>query len=316
MRDIPIFGVAISTVTGLVKVGQRLGCVWPMKRSSRDNVMARTAEIKFRRMKIRLGEYEDLMTDEVWFLREQVDHLIGIFREEFMGAERILDVGAGTCWFAAFMKQKHGKDVLSLDVSKESMDLSKELYEFEGQKIVGEVSDLTALDMRFDLICCSALLHHIENLSEFYLQISDLLEPGGLFVAFNEPRSPHSLPFKYLHRLWFGRSPRAHGVQELPRTLSEYLDPVPVTLYPCVWLDYAKSQRNYEQIIGKGAGMMYSLIANAPFLRFMETNFLPEAIILALRRHMADDSSVSTRQSSVSFNSHEVLRKVAPRVGQ
>lgn len=257
-----------------------------------------TAEVNYRRHKIVRGEFQALMTDEIWFLRTQVDRLVDLFAEDFTTAKEILDVGAGTCWFAAHMKQRYDKDVLSLDVSEESMELSKELYGFKGPKFVGEIHDLTALGQKFDLICCSALLHHIENLGEFYFQIADLLRPGGLFVAFNEPRTPHFLMLRYIHRLWFGRSARAHGVLDLPRTLSEYLDPVPGTLESSMQVDYEKSRRNYEQLLGKVADYLYSFFAERKSLSFIKMYVLPEAIILAMRRKKVDGWQPGNRHST------------------
>lgn len=253
--------------------------------------MTRTAEVAYRRHKVVQGEYRDLLTDEVWFLRRQVDRLIDLFREDFQKAEEILDVGAGTCWFAAYMKQRYGKHVLSLDVSGEVMDLSRKLYGFDGSKFVGEIQDLAALGRKFDLLCCSALLHHIENLGEFYVQAAKLLRPGGLILAFNEPRSPHFLPLKDLHRFWFGRSTRAYGIQDLPRTVREYLDPLPECLEARVLVDHEKSRRNYEQVLGNWAAYLYSVVAHRKSLHLIETSLFPEAIFLAIRPKFARGQS-------------------------
>jgi len=270
--------------------------------------MSRSAEVAYRRQKVLLGEYQDLMTDELGYLRQQVDRLIDLFSRDFENANEILDVGAGTCWFAAYMKKKYDKTVLSLDVSREAMELSPKLYGFEGDKFVGEVKELAALDKRFDLICCSAVIHHLDDLDGFFVQIATVLRPGGLFVAFNEPKSPQFLPLKYVHRFWFGRSSKAHGVQELPRTLSEYMSPIPEDLEACILVDYEKSRWNYEQTLGKWAASLYSFFAQTSILYLIESYVFPEAIVIAMRRKQPDGRRPSEGHSLDSFRPNQ--RKV------
>ncbi|MEW6567774.1 MAG: class I SAM-dependent methyltransferase [Chloroflexota bacterium] len=246
--------------------------------------MSRETEVAYRRKKVTERDYGALLTDEVWFLKWQADQMFALFRDDFERARRILDVGAGTCWFAAHMKDRYGKDVLSLDLSAEVMSLGQELYGYSGETFVGDVRELLATGARFDLVCCSALLHHVEDLGSFYCDVVNLLCPGGLFVAFNEPRSPLFLPLQYLHGSWFGRSTRAHGILELPRSAREYLNPLPEGVDWFMLVDYAKSRRNYEAVLGRHGGEMYALFVRAKALAWLRTWIFPEAIILALRR--------------------------------
>lgn len=267
--------------------------------------MSRSAEVMYRRQKVARREYRDLITDEIWFLRRQADRLVASYREYFEAAKSILDLGAGTCWFAAHMESHYNKAVFSADVSSEVMELSAELYGFEGTKFVGEAKDLVNLGRQFDLICCCAVLHHIDDLAEFYRQIAKLLRPGGLFLAFNEPRAPQFPPLRLLHRVWFGRSTRPYGVLDLPRTSSGYIGPLPPSMEGSTLVDYEKSQRNYSQALGAIPAAIYSTIAQASMLNSIRSYFIPEAILIVIWRKVADSGPSSRKIEEAKFSTTE-----------
>lgn len=240
------------------------------------------AEVLYRRRKAAERDYEALLTDDLSYLRKQADFIVSRFGADFGRASKILDVGAGTCWFADHLHRKYSKNVVSLDVSAEVMALSEPLHGFRGVQIVGEVGDLAMVNKRYDIVCCSALLHHVADLPKFYRDVGSVLRSNGLFIAFNEPRSPSFPPLRLLHEAWFGRDPRRFGILDLPRTGNGYLRGIPMGLHSSLDVDLDKTERNYRAVLGGPIATIYSLIAGTPRTEWIRDKFFAESIILTI----------------------------------
>lgn len=266
--------------------------------------MGREEEVEYRRKAVGDMRYDKLLTDEPWFLSLQVDRLFDLFKDDFMHAEVVLDIGAGTCWFSAYMKERYQVRVLSLDVSGEAMELGKKLWGDMNEFFVGEPHQLADLGRHFSVVCCSAVLHHVEVLGSFYQQVERLLIPGGLFIAFNEPRSPDFGPLKWVHRAWFGRETRAYHVHDRPRSLSEYVSDLPRTFSWVAMADIEKSARNYRVALGEWAASVYEALALSSCLRPFVQLMIPEALVIAARKKDGGEVDLLDQRPSPNVASH------------
>ncbi len=94
----------------------------------------------------------------------------------------ILELGCGTGKNTVWLVDK-AKEMLALDFSTEMMRLAKE--KLQGKPIAFEQQDLTTSWQvnagQFDLIACSLVLEHIENLDFIFQQASKALKTNGQF---------------------------------------------------------------------------------------------------------------------------------------
>ncbi len=108
------------------------------------------------------------------------------------GNELILDLGAGRGWAA-----KHfallGCRVVALDVVPDmniGLGRSRALMDDAGvyfDRIIGDGENLPFFPGHFDLIFCSAALHHSSHLDILLQNASQALKSGGRLIAINEP---------------------------------------------------------------------------------------------------------------------------------
>ncbi len=112
---------------------------------------------------------------------------------------KVLDFGAGTCWFSRFLNQLHCQTI-SCDASKTALDLGRRL--FEQYPVVGKpVAEPVFLhfdghqigldDGSVDRIICLDTFHHIPNQKEVIAEFARVLKQGGI-AGFCEPGRFHS----------------------------------------------------------------------------------------------------------------------------
>ena len=54
-------------------------------------------------------------------------------------------------------------------------------------RVLGDMNDLPFADGHFDLVICSATLHHTATLPEAFREVARVLRPGGRAIVINEP---------------------------------------------------------------------------------------------------------------------------------
>ena len=111
----------------------------------------------------------------------------------------VLDFGAGTGWTSRMIAQM-GCKVISADVSKSALEISKDSADLSGQFVRdSELSYLhfdgkriDLLDDAVDRILVMDAFHHVVNQQEVLVEFERVLRPGGILV-FCEPGPLHSL---------------------------------------------------------------------------------------------------------------------------
>jgi SAM-dependent methyltransferase len=108
------------------------------------------------------------------------------------GNEIILDLGAGRGW-AAKQFALRGCRVVALDVvtdEKIGLGRARALMDHADvyfDRIIGDGENLPFFNNTFDIVFCSAALHHATNLPLFIKNIGKVLKPGGQLCAIYEP---------------------------------------------------------------------------------------------------------------------------------
>ena len=106
--------------------------------------------------------------------------------------ETVLDLGAGRGWAAKYFAQL-GCRVIALDIVPDErigLGRSTALMERVGtyfDRVIGDGENLPFIDSCFDLVFCSAALHHSSELNSLCANIGRVLRPGGRLCAINEP---------------------------------------------------------------------------------------------------------------------------------
>jgi SAM-dependent methyltransferase len=112
----------------------------------------------------------------------------------FRHGERLLDVGANTCW-ASNMFARHGLDVVALDIADvELQGLRTADYFLEGaetffERVLSPMFDPALADSTFDYVFCCQVLHHNDpaGLRRTMRELHRVLRPGGRLLVVNEP---------------------------------------------------------------------------------------------------------------------------------
>jgi SAM-dependent methyltransferase len=97
-----------------------------------------------------------------------------------VSAGRVLEVGCGTGWFAARVRNELGADVVAIDQSERMVELAR------GEGVdarVGDVQDLPFRDGEFDCVAANWMLYHVPDLDQGLAEIARVLRPGGRLVA-------------------------------------------------------------------------------------------------------------------------------------
>jgi SAM-dependent methyltransferase len=132
---------------------------------------------------------------------------------EGLTGNRVLEYGSGVS-AQAFFLAAHGADVVGIDISPVAVEQgrARAASEHLEDRIEFRVMDAERLDFpdrTFDLVCGSAVLHHLD-LSLAYPEIARVLRPGGSAI-FVEPLGHNPLINAYRNR-----TPSLRTVDEHP----------------------------------------------------------------------------------------------------
>ena len=139
----------------------------------------------------------------------------------------VLDLGAGRGWAAKHFALR-GCHTVAVDVVADSvvgLGRSRALMEHTNvafDPIIADGENLPLINDHFDLVFCSATLHHATDLRMLLSNILRVLRPGGRLAAINEPCIADATDDE---QLW--RSPElarelSYGINETRPRLKEY----------------------------------------------------------------------------------------------
>ncbi len=94
---------------------------------------------------------------------------------------RVLELGGGTGKNTAWLADR-SRELVSVDLSPEMQPIAREKVTAENVEFrIGDVTAAWDFGDRFDLITCSLILEHIEDLGHIFQQAAHTLVPGGRF---------------------------------------------------------------------------------------------------------------------------------------
>lgn len=101
---------------------------------------------------------------------------------DFSG-KRVLDLGCGYGWHAAYAAERGARSVLGIDISWKMLEVAREknsapVIEYR----LGAMEDLSFADGSFDVVLSSLAFHYIADFGGLVEKIARWLTPGGEFV--------------------------------------------------------------------------------------------------------------------------------------
>lgn len=106
-------------------------------------------------------------------------------RMDLRGGEKILSLGDGfgyaSCKFAL-----RGCDVVALDIAKYLFATDLYIKKAYFDRMFSDMHNTPFKDKTFDIVFCSAVLHHSKNLKKVFFEILRILKPGGRVFILNE----------------------------------------------------------------------------------------------------------------------------------
>jgi ubiquinone/menaquinone biosynthesis C-methylase UbiE len=162
--------------------------------------------------------------DEKWsisFDQRCIDYAREVFLEVLGPARaterwpyrRVLEIGAGTGFFALNLRQAGAVDEVTVtDLSPGMVHAAQENARRLGFEVGGEVADAERLpfaDGSFDLVVGHAVLHHLPDVEASLREVLRVLRPGGRFVLAGEPTRVGDWYARRLGRLTWAVTTRA-----------------------------------------------------------------------------------------------------------
>lgn len=109
--------------------------------------------------------------------------------EDFVPSKRkirILSLGSGYCGHELMIAEQFTRDyeIKCVDINEDLFHQARQQAEMKGLNVTFEVADLNfiqILPQRYDMIFAHAVLHHIINLEQLFIQIAQGLDCAGVF---------------------------------------------------------------------------------------------------------------------------------------
>ena len=95
--------------------------------------------------------------------------------------KKVLMLGCGTGDEARLLEEFNAKDIVGIDISKESIEIAKKTYP-EYKFIIGDMHKLPFEDNCFDFVYSSLSIHYSENPEKVYNEVYRVLKKKGYFL--------------------------------------------------------------------------------------------------------------------------------------
>lgn len=99
--------------------------------------------------------------------------------------KRVLDLGCGYGEHCREYKKRGAEYVLGVDLSAKMLEVAKSENP-DLDFVQGDISDLSFIEEKFDLVCSSLTFHYVEDFEKLMRQISGLLNKGGTLIFSQE----------------------------------------------------------------------------------------------------------------------------------
>jgi ubiquinone/menaquinone biosynthesis C-methylase UbiE len=105
--------------------------------------------------------------------------------------ERVLDLGAGSCWASEWLR-RFNIDTVSVDIAVDMLRIGRERLGPGAWIVTGDFERLPLADRSVDKAMCLNAFHHVPNGRAALAEAHRVLRPGGLLLL-SEPGRGHAL---------------------------------------------------------------------------------------------------------------------------
>lgn len=146
---------------------------------------------------------------------------------QIQGADTIVDIGAGTGYFAIPAAQRTNGPVYAIDPKSKMLEIVKERGQAQGLAnltvMSGKIQEIHLEDDMADIVIASLVLHGVKNVSQGLQQIHRILHTGGqlLCIEFEPKDSPMGPPI----RLRIGSTEMEEALNETGFTVTKRIFP-------------------------------------------------------------------------------------------
>lgn len=166
-------------------------------------------------------DHEQLCSNVSISRRTEYDLFMARLPELFQGADRVLEIGAGTGIFTLTIAQ-HCKELLAVDVSSKMLKILDEKAKAENRtNIITLFADIETMELngRFSVVCAFSALEYLKDLPALFRRLAPHMEAGDALYFITARRSLFRLFTQIGNALRQGLWLKAHSRREIQAML-------------------------------------------------------------------------------------------------